>query len=140
MRDTKPLVILLIALVAIVALGATTMAWMMGGPMMGPSMMWGYGSQSGGAATGGWTPGMTMGIGWLMMLAFWGTLIVGVILLAGWFVSRSNAAVASEEPLRILQRRYVSGEIDEATYVRMKRELGATNSEVDADANLRRAS
>jgi uncharacterized membrane protein len=103
-------------------------------------MMWGYGSQFGGPVTGGWMPGMAMVIGWLMMLAVWGALMIGAVLLVRWIVNGSNAAGAPEEALHILQRRYVSGEIDEATYLRMKRELESVNSEADTNANLRRAS
>jgi putative membrane protein len=133
------LTISLIALIAFVLLGATTIGGMMGGSMMGPGMMWGYSSQSAGTPVGGWPPAMAMGIGWLMMLAFWGALILGAILLVRRLTSGAESAGAPEHPLRILQRRYVSGDIEEATYLRMKREIEPGSSAVDAE-KIRRAS
>ena len=47
------------------------------GGMMGPGMM-----RPGAMPGGGWGWGLGMGIGALAMLAFWGALIVGVVLLA----------------------------------------------------------
>ncbi len=123
MREARTLTILLVALVAFVVLGATTMGGMMGGSMMGPGMMWGYGGQAGAPTIGGWGAAMTMGLGWLMMLAFWGALILGVVLLVRWLAAGVMTGDAREDPLAILQRRYARGEIDDETYRRMRREL-----------------
>jgi hypothetical protein len=69
-----------------------------------------------------------MGLAGLAMLAFWGALIVGGILLARWLLDQwqTQRSQGSEDPLTILQRRYAAGEIDQATYARMKRELTRT--------------
>ena len=68
---TRGLVIALFVLV----LTALALSMLMGG-MMGPGMM------RPGDVPHGWTWGLGMGIGGLAMLAFWGALIVGVVLLA----------------------------------------------------------
>ena len=68
-----------------------------------------------------------MALGGLMMLAFWGALIVGVVFLIRWAgASRHEASSPShgDDPLTILRRRYAAGEIDPATFERMSVELG----------------
>ena len=123
MRETRPLLIGLLVLVGLVVLSATTMGGMMGGGVMGPGMMWGYASQGGATAIGGWPAALATGLGSLMMLAFWGALIVGVVLLVRWIAGGSITGESREDALGILQRRYASGAIDEETYRRMRREL-----------------
>lgn len=140
MREARTLTILLVALVAFVVLSATTMGGMMGGSMMGPGMMWGYGTQAGAPAIGGWGAAMTMGLGWLMMLAFWGALILGVVLLVRWLAAGVMTGDAHEDPLAILQRRYARGEIDEETYRRMRRELQPSSTATEGHDAIRRAS
>ena len=140
MREARTLTILLVALVAFVVLSATTMGGMMGGSMMGPGMMWGYGSQAGAPVIGGWGAAMTMGLGWLMMLAFWGALIVGVVFLVRWLTAGAVTGDAREDPLAILQRRYARGEIDEETYRRMRRELQPPSTAAEGHDAIRRAS
>ncbi len=55
------------------------MGGMMGAGVVGPGMM-GWRVTGGAATTGnGWVWGLGMGLGGIMMLAFWGALIVGVI-------------------------------------------------------------
>jgi putative membrane protein len=122
MREIRALAILLAVLVGLVLLSATTVGGMMGGPFMGPGMMWGYGGQAA-PAVGGWGAAVAMGIGLLMMLAFWGALIVGVVLLVRWLAGSAPGPAAHEDPLTILQRRYASGEIDGDTYRRMRGDL-----------------
>lgn len=140
MREVKPLVITLVALVALVVLSATTMGGMMGGPLMGPGMMWGYGGQAGATAIGGWSAAVAMGIGWLMMLAFWGVLIVGVVLLVRWLAGSSAPGATHEDPLTTLQRRYAAGGIDEETYRRMRSELDPAAAAGEEQGAVRRAS
>jgi putative membrane protein len=140
MREAKPLAIVLIVLVGLVLLSATTMGGMMGGSVMGPGMMWGYGSQGGSTVFGGWGPAAAMGLGWLMMLAFWGALVVGAVLLVRWLAGGASLADTREDPLVILQRRYARGEIDEETYRRMRREIVAPTGDAGASDSIRRAS
>ena len=140
MRDAKPLVITLIVLVALVLFSSTTLGGMMGGSAMGPGMMWGYGSQTGATAIGGWPAALAMGFGWLMMLAFWGALIVGVVLLVRWVAGGYMPGGTREDAMSILQRRYAAGDIDEETYRRMRRELDPSAAAGDARDAIRRAS
>jgi putative membrane protein len=139
MRETRPLVIALVVLIGLVVLSATTMGGMMGGGIMGPGMMWGYPGQGGATAIGGWPAAVALGFGWLMMLVFWGALIVGVVLLLRWVAGGSVVRGAGEDAVTILQRRYAAGEIDEETYRRMRRELDPVVRSVESHGEVRRA-
>ncbi len=68
--------------------------------------------------------GGMMGLGWTVMILFWGAVAVGVMLAARWFL-RHNPRAGGEAPLEILERRYAAGEISKEEYERMRRELGA---------------
>ncbi|TAM58403.1 MAG: SHOCT domain-containing protein [Rhodanobacter sp.] len=66
--------------------------------------------------------GMGMGMGgpgvmWIFFILFWVLFIAGVVTVVRWLL-RDKA----ESPLKILQRRYARGEIDQETYVRMRRD------------------
>ena len=105
---------------------------------MGPGMMYGYGVQ-GLPFFGGWGTGITMGLGVVMMLAFWGVIIVGIALLVRALTRPESTSFAAEQdPFTILQRRYAGGEIDEPTYQRMRREL--LGSDATPPTELHRAS
>ncbi len=83
-----------------------------GGGMMGWGG-WGYG-------------GYGMGIlGGLFMLAFWGLIIVGLVLVVRWLwdQGRHGSGSAGDAPLEILKRRYARGEINKEDYDRMKQDL-----------------
>ena len=129
MNQTNSLLIVLGVLVAVALLSVTAVGGMMGGTMspgmMGPSMMWGYGGQAGPPTIGGWTWAAGMGLGWLAMLAFWGALIVGVVLLVRWVAGQPATKTDSGDALEILRRRYAAGEIDEVTYERMRQKIAA---------------
>lgn len=105
------------------------MGGMMGSGLMGPGMMWGFGAPGNppGNPPGGWHWGwgLMMGLGWLMMLAFWGALIVGVALLVRWLSGATAGATAParESPLDILKRRYAAGEITQDEYARIRQEI-----------------
>ncbi len=88
------------------------------GGMMGPAMM------EPGLMMGrrGWAWGLGMGLGGLAMLAFWGALIVGVVVLTRalgggpgrrWHVS----------PIDVLKRRYAAGEITREQYEQIRQDL-----------------
>jgi len=138
MRETRPLAVVLVVLVALVLLSATTVGGMMRGAM-GPGMMWGYGGQVGAPMIGGWGSAIAMGVGWLMMLAFWGALIVGIVLLIRWAGGAAPTQTAHEDPLAILQRRYAAGEIDGETYRRMRGDIEPPASAGEAHGEIRRA-
>ena len=110
--------------ILLVTLGVMVAALLIGPLLMGGMMGWGY---VGGApgTTNGWVWGLGMALGGLLMLAFWGALIVGVILLVRSVTSRGGSA--AEDPLSILRRRYAAGEIDQDTFQRMSAELGETH-------------
>ena len=120
--EHRGLWIVLGVLVLVVLLGP-----LLGGGMMGPGMMWGYGTAVHG---NGWVWGLGMGLGALALLAFVGALIVGGILLVRGLSEQPRGGSdqgsrdqGSADPLAILRRRYAAGEIDQATYERMTREL-----------------
>lgn len=120
-----PLIALFI-LVALVLIGPLMAGTMMGpGYMMGPGMRWGGPGTSPPVTMPGWAWGLGMAFGWLAMLAFWGALILGVVLLVRWLSSAAGHAGPSSQAssLEILKRRYAQGEIDQATYERMRREI-----------------
>jgi putative membrane protein len=126
-HDNRGLLVFLGILVAVLLIGPLLTGGMMGTGFAGPGMMgWGY---VGGApsTTNGWVWGLGMALGGLMMLAFWGAIIIGIVflvrLVAGQFSGHSTSA--PEEPLSIVRRRYAAGEIDKATYDRMRSELAA---------------
>jgi putative membrane protein len=62
--------------------------------------------------------------GGIVMLLFWGAIIVGVALLVIG-LGRPNVAPASRDvtPLEILKRRYASGEIDHDEFEQIKESL-----------------
>jgi len=69
---------------------------------------------------GAWGP---LGIGMmLMMLVFWGLIIVGLVLGIRWLIAQGKEPRA-DSPLDILKRRYARGEIDKEEYEAKKRDL-----------------
>jgi putative membrane protein len=87
-------------------------------------MMWGYGT------TYTWGGMLLMLLGMLFWFALLGALIWALV---RW-VTRSgvsSGAPSSPSALEILQQRYARGEIDDATFVRMRQQLlgGASASE-----------
>lgn len=122
MDSTMRGLLIILTVFLIVALGfSALMGGMMGTGLLGP----------GGAAQGpfgpvtmhGWMWGLGMGLGGLVMLAFWGALIVG-----GFLLVRSLGAPAAPPhatPLDVLKRRYAAGEITREQYDQMRRDLEA---------------
>ncbi len=123
----RQLGVLLAALIVVVLIGTAMSGALIGPGMMwgfGPRMMWRYGASP--LATGSWALGLGMVVGMLARLAFWGALVVGLVLLVQWARGLSPGGAAPpppEDPLAILRRRYAAGETDQGTYERMKHEL-----------------
>lgn len=118
-RGPKTLIGALLAVVLLALLPGATI----GPGRMGPGMMWGYGAQP---STGGWAWGFTMAFGMLLMVAFWVAVILGVVLLVRWTAGKSAQVpdqARPEDPMEILRRRYAAGEIDRATFRRMRDDL-----------------
>lgn len=124
---TRGLLIVLGVLVVIALLGPLLGGW----GMMGPGMMWGAGWPRG----AGWdgrgvigSLGLWMALGWLSMLAFWGAVVLGVVLLvralAGGGRPANGAPPRADDPaLEILRRRYAAGEITREQYEQMRADL-----------------
>ena len=119
-NGSRGLLIVLGVLILIVLLGP-----LLGGGMMGPGMIWGWGAAGPPAAVGGWTWGLAMALGGLAMLAFWGALIVGIVLLVRWLAgtTTSSARPTGESAPDILKRRYAAGEITREEYEQMRQVL-----------------
>jgi putative membrane protein len=88
-------------------------------------MMWGYGT------TYTWGGMFLMLFSMLFWFALLGALIWGLV---HWLTSRSATTTNSGSPsaLEILQQRYARGELDEATFTRMRQQL--QRSDVASDA------
>jgi putative membrane protein len=133
-QDNRGLLVVLGVLVLIVLVGPLLMGGMMGFGAMGPGMMgWGYGTPGGPAAGNTWIWGLGMGLGSLLMLVFWGAVIIGGVLLVRSALGATTAPgrTDADDPLAILRRRYAAGEIDQATFQRMRAELGDPASAPD---------
>jgi putative membrane protein len=76
-----------------------------------------------------WDSWMMPGFGmWggIMMLIFWGAVIVGVVFLVKWIVDQNRTTKRrdiDESPLEILQKRYAMGEITTQEFEEKKRDL-----------------
>lgn len=118
--EDRRLLLILGVLVLVVLLGP-----LLGGGMMGPGMMGGWGAPGAPPGVGGWGWGLAMGLGWLAMLAFWGGLIVGAILLVRWLGGSiaGPTGESTESALEILKRRYAAGEITREEYEQMRQVL-----------------
>ena len=106
------------AVLLVVALGISVL---MGG-LIGPGSM-GQGPMGSRFMRGpGWMWGFGMGLGGLMMLAFFGALLVGLVLLiraaGGGIGARKHST-----PIDILKRRYAAGEITRDEYEQMRKDL-----------------
>ena len=79
-------------------------------------MMWPYGSGAG----WGWMVG-----GWIMMVVFWGLVIVGIVALVRALGGRCGPGEVrhAETPSEILRRRYAAGAITKEQFEEMKRNV-----------------
>jgi putative membrane protein len=67
---------------------------------------------------GGWGIGMM-----LMMLVFWGVVMVGIVLLIRWLVTQGREPRATDSALDILRQRYARGDISKEEFEAKKRDL-----------------
>jgi putative membrane protein len=121
-RTTRTLLIVFGALLLVALITSALMGGMMGpgsvgsGPTdqgtFGPGMMRGH----------GWMWGLGMGLGGLVMLAFWGVVIVGVILLIR-SAGGAHDGLWHDTPLNVLKRRYAAGHITREQYEQMRKDL-----------------
>ncbi len=77
----------------------------------------GSGYEFGSGMMGGFGHGMGI-FPFIMMIAFWGLIAVGIIYAIRWLAASTNAtksrSVSGETPVDILRKRYALGEIDKA--------------------------
>jgi len=59
----------------------------------------------------------------LMMLVFWGVVIVGIILLIRWLASQGRESRSADAALDILRQRYARGDISREEFEAKKRDL-----------------
>jgi putative membrane protein len=59
----------------------------------------------------------------LMMLAFWGVVIVGIVLVIRWLVSQGRESRSTDAALDILRQRYARGDINKEEFEAKKRDL-----------------
>jgi len=59
----------------------------------------------------------------LMMLVFWGVVMVGIVLGIRWLVSQSKAPRSLDAALDILRQRYARGDISKEEFDAKKRDL-----------------
>ena len=72
----------------------------------------------------GWLWWMPMG---LIMLLFWGLVIVTLILLVRWLWTQGQGRAGAppvETPLDVLKKRYARGEITKEDFDRIKQDIG----------------
>ena len=72
--------------------------------------------------TGGWGMGW-VGIGLVHMLVFWGVIVFVIFALVKLLAGSPRENDEHRRPLDILKERYARGDIDQAEYERMRREL-----------------
>jgi len=75
----------------------------------------------------GWNLDMDGGA-WIFMGAFWVALLVVIIWVLASVFGRGGSREARERPEEILDRRLAAGEIDAATYDKLKAKLRASKS------------
>jgi putative membrane protein len=79
---------------------------------------WGGGMHPMWGIWGAWGIGMM-----LMMLVFWGVVIVGIVLAIRWLVNQSKEARSTDAALGILRQRYARGDISKEEFEAKKRDL-----------------
>ncbi len=79
---------------------------------------WGWGMHPMWGVWGAWGIGMM-----LMMLVFWGVVIVGIVLAIRWLASQGKASHSPDTALDILRQRYARGDISKEEFDAKKRDL-----------------
>ena len=123
MDSTTRRLLLAVGLFVVVALSLSALMGGMMGPDFAGSDQTGRGPFGPGMMRGhGWMWGLGMGFGGLVMVAFWGVVIVGVILLIR-SVGGAQGGLWHETPLNLLKRRYATGQITREQYEQMRKDL-----------------
>ena len=118
MDSTTRALLVSLGVLVVVALGVSALMGGVMGPGMagqgpvGPTMMSGH----------GWMWGLGMGLGGVVMLTFWGALILGIVLLIR-SMGVGGGPQAHSTPLDTLKHRYAAGEITREQYDLMRKDL-----------------
>ena len=75
--------------------------------------MFGFGGMMGGYG----------GFGFIIMIAFWVAVIVGIVFLVRWLATSTRGGGSTESALEILKKRYAQGEISKEEYEAKKKDL-----------------
>ena len=62
-------------------------------------------------------------LGFILMLAFWILIIVGIVISIRWLIYQLKSGVSGKMPLEILKERYAKGEISREEFEKMKKDL-----------------
>ena len=79
---------------------------------------WGWGMHPLWGLWGVWGIGMMV-----MMLVFWGVVIVGIVVAIRWMVSQGGPSRSTDAALDILRQRYARGDITKEEFEAKKRDL-----------------
>ncbi|SRR6266571_3350899 len=79
---------------------------------------WGWGMHPMWGMWGVWGIGMM-----LMMLVFWGVVIVGIVLAIRWLMTQSRDPRMTDSALDILRQRYARGDISKEEFEAKKKDL-----------------
>ena len=75
---------------------------------------------------GDWMYGYGMGwglFGFILMIAFWALVILGIVYLVKALAGRGTASLKEETAIDILKKRYAKGEIDAEEFSKRKKDL-----------------
>lgn len=63
--------------------------------------------------------------GFILMLAFWALIIVGIVVFVRWIINQTklNDTRTGKAPLEILKERYAKGEITKEEFEKIKKDL-----------------
>lgn len=67
--------------------------------------------------------GWGMGFGWIMVIAFWALIILGIVLLIKLILRGGRHDGAEESALDILRKRYARGEISREEFQKIKDDI-----------------
>jgi len=76
----------------------------------------------------GWDGMYGYGMGWglfgfILMIAFWALVILGIVYLVKALAGRGTASLKEETAIDILKKRYAKGEIDAEEFSKRKKDL-----------------